>query len=460
VLATLRMNDPDERRRGTCLLVSFAVAAAFTAAVWDRLSLPFSTSEARFVHEALLASGQGATPEFDRPDNPVPAKVLAVIQQLVGTSERSLRLVFLLLLAASAWLLAELLPYPSVSGSAVLVLGFLAYTLGDPGVVLPAFVPLLPAALGLLAAPVGPPTSKLRAGLGIAGMVALGAISQRAGAAGAAALLAAALVRGSLVERLFALVAAACGVATGLALRPSQTVTGAFGWADAGAPARSNDWMWGPLAVLGLIVLWSFFVDRDHLRGRLAVLAAAIAAVAFGVYSLTGLQQLIGRAGAPAPPISDFTDMALAVNSTRSVGVLLIASAAAALPAIGRMLALVAIAAVLAFAFVRPPEPNRAPLELLDEARMVAQPSAGLALGGEHRVAAAVYARLGRSPSMQMFWVPETAPLETLADTCRKHEVRQLWIHPAPAPVPPGFSAAESRPSGVRKLTLLVVEGS
>jgi hypothetical protein len=452
------MNDPDEGRRGTCLLVSFAVAAAFTVASWDRLSLPFSTSEARFVHEALRASGQASTPDFDLPDNPVPARVLAVIQQLVGTSERALRLVFLLILAASAWLLAELLPYPSVTGSIVLVLGLFSYAMDDTGMVLPGLVTFLPAALALLAAPFGPPMTRMRAALGAAGMIALGAISLRAGGAAAAALVAAAIVRGSLVERLVSLGAAACGVGAGLALRSAQTVDGAFGW-DAGGAPRSNDWIWGPIVALGAVVLWSFFVDRDHRRGRLAVLAAVVAAMAVGVFWLTSLQQIISRDGVPIPLI-DITDIVLTIGPSRVIAVLLLASAAASLPAIGRMLALVTLLAVLGFAFVRPPAPNRAPLEILDEARAVAQPSAGLAVGGEHRVAVAVYARLGRSASMQMFWVPETSPLDKLAEQVRKHDVRQLWVYPPPATVPPGFSAAETRPGPAKKLTLLVVEGS
>lgn len=453
------MNDPDEGRdRGTCLLVSFAVAAAFTIAAWDRLALPFSTSEARFVHEALRASGQAATPDFDLPDNPVPAQVLAVIQQLVGTSERSLRLVFLLILAVSAWLLAELLPYPSVSGSVVLLLGMLALALGDQGVLQPDLIVLLPAALMLFAAPFGPPTTLLRGILGVCGMIALGAVSLRAGYAGAAALVAAAIVRGSLIERLTALVAAACGVATGLALRPAQTVAGSFGW-EAETAARSNDWIWGPLAALGLVVLWSFFVDRDHVRGRLALLAGMIAAISVGVFSLTGLQQIISGRGT-IPPIPDFTDITLFTGVVWAAGTLLLASAAAALPGVGRLLAIVTLLAALGFAFVRPPAPNRAPLDILDEARAVAQPSSGLAVGGEHRVAVAVYARLGRSPSMQMLWVPESAPPDQLAEHCRKHDVRQLWVYPPFATLPPGFSAAESRPGGAKKLVLLVVEGS
>ena len=98
--------------------------------------------------------------------------------------------------------------------------------------------------------------------------------------------------------------------------------------------------------------------------------------------------------------------------------------------------------------------------EVLAQARMVAQPGAGLAVSGSDRIAIAVYARFGRAPMMPIAYVPEEVPWDGLPKWCRDRGIRQLWLSPPREEAPPGFSAPASRPASVPLLMPLVVEGS
>jgi hypothetical protein len=443
----------DERRRGAHLLVSFAIAAALTIAAWDRLAVPFSTKEALFVHEALRASGQAATPDFSIPDDPVPAQVLGFFQQLVGTSERPLRLVFLLLLAATAWFLAELLPEPDLAASAVLTLGLVGSWMVTPAcLVSPDLLPLLPAALALLAAPLGPRITTSRALLGLAGMLALGALGSAPAFAAAAAVAAVSLVRGSLLDRLTGFVTAGVGAAAGFVLASSRPGFAFVSGAEAGA--RSSVLDWWVVAAGAAVVVASLIVAAGRWH-RIALVAASVAAAVPALAALMRLQQPIRALDQRFP---DLTDLTLGVAVARVAPILLLASAVAAFRPAVRVVLAALMAALVAFGLLRAPPEDRTALDVLADARTVAQPGAALAVAGEHRVAVALYARLGHAPSMPVFYVPESAALDAVSAVCRKNEVRQLWLFPPHGTLPPGLSIPESRPTGVKKLMLLVVE--
>jgi hypothetical protein len=453
------LDEGDERRRGTHLLVSFAIVAAFTLASWNRLALPFSTAEAVFVHEALRASGQASTPDFSAPDNPVPARVLAVIQQLVGTSERPLRLVFVLLLAASAWFLSELLPRPGVAGVAILTLAMLACGLAP---LRPATLVMLPASLALLAAPLGAPMTNLRALLGLAGAVALGAISLRSALVGAGVMAVIAVFRGSAFERVMAFVAAAAGVAAGRVAQSAQSAPGrAYSIASG-----SGDELFGILLLAGfvVVVIASLLANDGNRRPRVALLFALISgAVAAYFLWLSDLQDV-------KRPLLQGADLDLSFAAVRVGAILFLGYAVIGFPRFIQALSVVLASGMLAYTLFAGDQDDRtAPLSVLDDARAVAQPGAALAVEGSRRVSVAVYARLGRAPSMPVYYMPETVTPDGLAELCRKNEVQQLWLFPPRSPAQtseglkpaekiPGLSMPETRPAKTRTLMQLIVD--
>ena len=129
----------------------------------------------------------------------------------------------------------------------------------------------------------------------------------------------------------------------------------------------------------------------------------------------------------------------------------------------GRVLAIV-VAALLAGAILfgtraQDVRGRSVPLEILEQARKVATPDAGLAVAGPDRVAVAVYARLGHAPPMPLMYVPENAAPDALAALCRRNAVRTLWFHPEPVPRPAGFAAAPARTAQAPLLAPIVLEG-
>jgi hypothetical protein len=444
-------DESDERRRGTHLLVSFAIVAAFTIAAWGRLSLPFSTTEAVFVHEALRASGQASTPDFSMPDNPVPAQVLGVIQQLVGTSERALRLVFLLLLVASAWVLAELLPRAGLAATCVLTVGMLGYAMTNE-LVLPQLVSVFPAALAILAAPIGRPTTNLRAILGIAGALALGALGLKAALNAALILVAIALVLGTLLDRLTAVVTAAVAVATAWALGRGPALPN---WSYGLVGGRNDSEVIGIVALIafGGLVIASLVVNDGHRRQRVALFVAAVASWIVVYFACFAAVQV--RVDGPW---ADWTDVQVAFGPSRIVAMLLLAHAVSSLRGIVQVVAVAIIAAALVFRMSDHEAAPRTALGVLSEARAVAQPGVGLAVGGPDRVSVAVYARLGNAPSMPVIYMPEDATSATLAEHARKLEVQRLWLFPALAEPIEGFSRPESRPASAKLLMPLVLD--
>jgi hypothetical protein len=446
------MNPSDvheEPGRNGALVVSLVLAIAFTAAFWDRLSVSFSRGEASFVHQALRASGQATSPDFCPDANQVPARILAVVQQLVGFNERSLRLAMLVLFFASTWFLSEIVPG---RGRLRFVMPFVMVLAGASSsvVVEPGRLAVLPAALALLASPIGPPITNFRALLGLAGSLALGSIGFEAAFVPAVAIAAMCLVRGSMLERLTGLATAAAGPALAWILHgasrlhfPSMSFSGS--WSAATAPL-----------VLIAIIVTSLFIRDGFRRHRLAL--------AFGWF--TGLLALASIAGPmEVLPLDipceqrNFGAM-LAFSALFPPLWVLLASALTSSRAMGVIAVVLFAVVILSNVLDSEARKDSPALEVLDQARMVAQPGAALAVSGNDRIAVAVYARFGRAPMMPIAYVPEGVTRDDLAKWCRDRGIRQLWVSPPLEEAPPGFSAPASRPASVPLLMPLVVEGS
>jgi hypothetical protein len=318
--------------------------------------------------------------------------------------------------------------------------------------VLPQALIVLPAALALLAAPIGGPVTNARAVPALLGALAAGSIAAEAAIVVAATLAAAALVRGTLLERLTALLTAAAGLAL------AWVVHGPFAelarLLPDELPVRSASVLANPVAPIaaGVVLGTASLFARDAARPqRVALMAATLAGCAcvfFFVWKVSSTR------GFPA-------GLWIAVSAATPPGLVLLAAAANALgPAVRWLVALALLAACAWFVRHPPAPPEPAAAGILAQARAVAQPGSALAVHGDTRVGMAVYARLGHAPAMPLIHVPEQAPFAGLADFCRRLGVRQLWVHPPLPEAPPGFSSPESRPGGAADLTYLVVEQS
>jgi hypothetical protein len=445
------MNPSDDREepgRNAALLGCLAIAIAFTAAAWDRLSLPFSTGEARFVHQALRESGQVGSPDFCADPNRVPAQILVVVQQLVGSSERALRSAMLVLLFASGWFLAEIVPGRSrlrFFMPFLIILARVSVSLQ----LSPQLLVVLPAALALLASPIGVPVTKLRALLGLAGSLTLGSIGFEAAFPFAVALAAICLLRGSILGRVGGIATAAAGTALAWFLhgRPElhlPSIRLSEVWTD----------HWSSLVLPG-IILASLFVRDGFRRDRLAL--------AFGwVLGFLAFASVVGPIEIlPLHVPSEQCDFgALAFSVLTPLLWILLGSALTSFRPLGIIVVMLGILFILSGLLDSEARKDATATTVLAQARAVSQPGAALAVSGEDRVAVAVYARLGNAPMMPIAYVPETVPPDGLAKWCRDRGIRQLWIHPPVPDAPPGFSAPASRPAAVTLLMPLVVEGS
>jgi hypothetical protein len=445
------MNSPDDHEpgRNAALVACLALAIAFIAVAWDRLSVPFSTGEARFVHEALRSSGQATSPDFCPDPNPAPARILAVVQQLVGFNERPLRVAMLVLLFAATWFLAEIVPGRS---RLRFVMPFLMILVGVSRSVSvePGRLAVLPAALALLASPIGPPVTNFRALLGLAGSLALGSIGFEAAFVPAVAIAGVCLVRGSILDRLTGLVTAAAGPSLAWVLHGAPrlrfpSISPGASWSEAAAPL-----------VLAAIIVISLFVRDGFGRHRLALAFGGF----MGLLAFASIAGPIEILPLDVPCEQRNFGAALAFSALLPLLWVLVASALTSSRALV-VVAVVLFAVLILDLFLdsKSRKDSRA-LEVLAQARMVAQPGAALAVSGNDRAAIAVYARFGRAPMMPVVYVPEDVTLEGLPKWCRDRGIRQLWVSPPRDEAPPGFSAPASRPSAVPLLMPLVVEGS
>jgi hypothetical protein len=434
------------------LVLCWLLAAAFAAAAWGRLGMPFSDREAAFVHQSLRDAGQVISPDFGNAGTPQLAAALGVVRQLAGTTERSLRLLVLALVAAAACLLAEAVharraPTPLVPCLALLALP----AVSGADLVQPWLLLLAPAAAMLGPAASGRMTTT-GAVLAILGALALGALDPHAAAGAAVFLVLAGAARGPLLDRLIGLTAAALAVVTGWRVHeaaglPAFLVTAPdlarlyeaiLGDAGPGAALAA-----AALAGIAVVSLTAGGLARDGERGRrLAPLAGLLA-------------------GAAASTCLTLDGAAPGATAALALIPALLALVGRSLAAVGRFppwIAALTLAVVAAAAALAPRTDDRPARRVLDEARGVAMPGSALAIAGPHRAAVAVEARLGRSVPMPTIYVPEHAPPERLADLCRSFGIRRLWTYPRDGDPPPGLSAPESRPFEAPALRYLIVE--
>jgi hypothetical protein len=383
--------------------------------------------------------------------NTVPVKVLDVLRQLVGTTERSLRLLIVLLLVCSAILLTEALSVPRLTSSVLLLGSFFAMpSVATVDLVRPEMLLLLPAALALLSVPWRGRVSNLHAILGTAGSMALGALDLQAAITSGALVAISGCVKGRLLDRLSALTSAAAGVALGARVhgtagRLPEIAFGAPAW-EAVQTAVADLW---PAAQL------SFFVAIFG--------GCAFPAIALLVRDGSFLQRIALIAGLG---IAFWVGTSIVIEGQRSA----LPAVAPAIPSLVLLWALsaealgpaprLAFAAVLAFCsvlpFFRSAPDDRQAILILDQARSIALPDNALAVEGPDRLPIAVYARLGHAPPMPIIYIPEHTPFETLGDVARANGITKVWVHPARDAAPPGFSASESRPAGVRLTPFLL----
>jgi hypothetical protein len=154
------------------------VFAAAAALLWPRLALPYSSAEARFVHQGMRLLALTPGPDFSGGGTDGEGRALALVMLQVGCTERAVRAVVLLGLFLAGYCALEAARARSMGTAALMA----ALCAGVPAawnaeLARPAWCAAAPAGLMLLA---------LRRGGGFASLLTLGLAA--AGAAGLARL--------------------------------------------------------------------------------------------------------------------------------------------------------------------------------------------------------------------------------------------------------------------------------
>jgi hypothetical protein len=347
-----------------------ALAAVALAASLGRLALPFTTAEAGFVHQAMRALALVEGPDFAPVGSLREAGILARAFFETGLTERAARLLFVLSLAAAGLLAltaAKAVRASSAFAVALLLLGAPALLRAD--VVSPGLLYAAPAACALLAV--------ARGGRGFAVVATL--------SSGAA---------------LFATARLDPGTAATTAI---GVLTLAVSGGSPAAVARA-------LAAIGLAA------GAVRLDGAPTFAAAAVFAM---VLRVVAASTLLADGQRPRPD--------RVAGALLPLAALLVARTAEAGGAASRALLVFGLLVAYAATFAAGVAPREDPRILLEDARRVATTADVVAFGGEGRVGAAVYARLGHDPAMPHVFVPEGVAKADLPAAARRFGARVLW---------------------------------